>query len=342
MTTPLPATQHALLLNTKTTTLTLSTTHPLPAPTPTSLLIRVHSTAITSGELTWGPAGLNLIPWPALQIPCYDVSGTVVYSPSKSFKTGDKIHARVMADRQGAACEYASVLVSEAARVPGGMGMLDAASVPMSAHTAWQGVFDKGLLMTGMSGVPYVNGAGEAVLGQAKGKRVLILGAAGSVGSLAVQFAKLAGAWVVGTASSKDTAYLEDLGIDQVVDYTSTSMAQYVAGGGQKFDVVFDCVGGEAMLDAWNAVKEGGAYPSVVPGFKELEDGKPAGVRSEWFVMEARGEELSAIGKFFEKGMVRGVRVDSVWKLEEFEEAFGKVTGGKARGKVVFRVSDEK
>jgi NADPH:quinone reductase-like Zn-dependent oxidoreductase len=218
---------------------------------------------------------------------------------------------------------------------------LDAASVPMSLHTAWQGVFDKGLLLAGVKSVPHVDEKGDAVLGQAAGKRILILGAAGNVGSLAVQFAKLAGAWVAGTASAKNAAYLKELGIDEVVDYTKTSMKQYVEAGSEKFDVVFDCAGGKSMLDAWNAVKEGGAYPSVVPGFKEPEGGKPTGVRSEWFVMEARGEELSGIGKFFEKEMLKPVIIDSVWKLDDFEEAFGKVTSGHARGKVMFKVSDE-
>ena len=83
-----------------------------------------------------------------------------------------------------------------------------------------------------------------------------------------------------------------------------------------------------------------GAYISIVPGFSEPEGGKPGGVRSKWFVIEARGEELERIGKFFEKGMLKAT-VDSVWGFEEYEKAFEKTGGGHARGKVVLRVTGE-
>jgi NADPH:quinone reductase-like Zn-dependent oxidoreductase len=133
---------------------------------------------------------------------------------------------------------------------------------------------------------------------------------------------------------------LKELRVDEVLDYHTTSIEAYVAAGGAKFDLVFDCAGGKAMVDGWNGVKEGGAYVSVVPGFEEPESGKPEGVRSKWFVMEARGEELERIGKFFEKGMLRAT-VDSVWKLEEYEGAFAKTASGHARGKVVIGIAEE-
>lgn len=94
-----------------------------------------------------------------------------------------------------------------------------------------------------------MNDDGRAVLGQASGKRVLILGAASGVGLLAVQFAKLAGTHVTGTASAKNKEYLQEMGIDEIMDYTQTSVHEYIASGSSKFDLVFDCVGGESMLD---------------------------------------------------------------------------------------------
>lgn len=342
----LPNTQKAVIFNTKSNTLSFTTSAPLPN-APTEILIKVHYTAITNGELTWAP----FVNWPEKHIPCFDVSGTIVSLPTSptssqagynTFKIGDKVYGRIMADREGAAQEYANILPSEAAIVPKGLGMKDASSVPMSAHTAWQGLFEQGLLTGSFSStsVPHVNDAGEPVLGQAKGKRVLVLGAAGSVGLFAVQFAKLAGAYVAGTASGKNEEFLKELGIDEVVDYTKLSVQQYVANGNEPFDLVFDCVGGKSMLDGWNGVKDEGAYISIVPGFKEPEGRKPTGVRSVWFVMEARGEELAAIGNFFEKGMLK-TRVDSVWRLEEFEKAFSITASGHARGKVVFKVAED-
>ncbi|KAH8722400.1 hypothetical protein GQ44DRAFT_711760 [Phaeosphaeriaceae sp. PMI808] len=335
----LPSHQRAIIFNTKTSHLSLSHSALVPH-TSEELIIRVHGTAITSGELTWGP----FMNWPEEHIPCYDVSGTIIDLPNdpSGFKVGDKIYGRVMADREGTAREYATILVSEASIVPKGLELLEAASVPMSAHTAWQALFEQGLL-TGSwtpTSVPHVNDVDETVVGQAKGKRVLILGAAGGVGLMAVQFARLAGAYVVGTASRKNESFLKELGIDEVVDYTKTTMHQYITSGKEKFDLVFDCAGGKSMLDGWHAVADQGTYISVVPGFKEPEFGKPAGVRSAWFVMKARGDELDKIGKFFEKGLLRAT-VDSVWKIEDFEGAFGKTASGHARGKVVFKVSDE-
>lgn len=245
--------------------------------------------------------------------------------------------------REGTAREYAEILPGEAAGVPSGVGMVDAAALPMSALTAWQGIFEKGLLTGEFSAtsVPRVNGDGEVLGGElARGKRVLVLNAAGGVGIQAVQFARLAGAYVAGTTSQRNAAFVEGLGAE-VVNYTVTTMKDWIRGeDGRKFDLVFDCVGGEAMLGGWDAVKEGGVYVSVVPGFKEPGGGKPKGVRSEWFVMESRGEELERIGKFYERGLVKGW-VDSVWRVEQFKEAFERTATGRARGKVVIRFAEE-
>ncbi|KAJ4364761.1 hypothetical protein N0V95_000709 [Ascochyta clinopodiicola] len=336
-----PRHQEAVLFNTKTHSLSFNSSTPVIIAAD-ELLIKVHSTAITRGELEWG----SFVNWPDEQIPCYDVSGTIISAPtvsgsSHSFKEGDKVFGRIMANRRGAAQEYANILPSEAALVPKGLDMDSAACVPMSAHTAWQAIFEKGLL-TGTftpTSVPHVNSAGETFLHQAKGKRVLILGAASSVGSMGVQFVKLAGAFVTGTASAKNEEFLKGLNIDEIIDYTKSSVAEYVSSN-DKFDIVFDCVGGQSMLDGWSGVKDDGVYVSVVPGFTEPEGGRPARVRTEWFVMESRSEELVAIGRFFEKGMLK-VNVDSVWGLKEFRDAFEKTATGHARGKVVLKVGNE-
>jgi NADPH:quinone reductase-like Zn-dependent oxidoreductase len=336
----IPKQQKAVIFNTETNKISFTSSAPIVIAAE-ELLIKVHSTAITNGELEWG----QFVNWPVEHIPCYDVSGTVLSLPTApasphGFKEGDRIFGRIMANREGAAQEYANILPSEAALVPKGLDMDSAACVPMSAHTAWQAIFEKGLLTGSFTptSVPHVNSTGETILNQAKGERVLVLGAAGSVGQLAVQFAKLAGAFVAGTASTKNEKFLKGLNVDEVVDYTKLSIAEYVSSN-EKFDLVFDCVGGQSMLDGWRGVKDNGVYVSVVPGFKEPEGGKPAGIRTEWFIMEPRSGELAAIGEFFAKGMLK-TNVDSVWKLEQFQEAFSKTATRHARGKVVLKVSD--
>jgi|SRR5690242_3016163 len=336
----IPKQQKAVVFNTTTKTLCFDDSAPVVI-AEDELLIKVHSTAITNGELEWAP----FLDWPEQQIPCYDVSGTVLSTPTVSgsyqhFKKGDKVFGRILANRRGAAQEYANILPSEAALMPEGLDMNIAACVPMSAHTAWQALFEKGLLTGSFTptSVPHIGSTGDTVLNQATEKRVLVLGAAGGVGLLAVQFAKLAGAFVAGTASTRNEEFLKGLKIDEVIDYTVLSVAEYVLSH-EKFDIVLDCVGGPSMLDGWSGVKDNGTYISIVPGFTEPEGGKPAGVRTEWFVMEPRGEELAGISKFLEKGMLK-INVDSVWKLEDFKEAFAKTATGHARGKVVFKISD--
>ncbi|KAK7192112.1 NAD(P)-binding protein [Paraphaeosphaeria sporulosa] len=335
----LPQQQKAVIFNTTTDALSFTSAAQTPSPHD-GHVIKVHSTAITNGELTWAP----FVDWPTLHVPCYDVSGTVVTEVAGSpFKVGDAVFGRVHAGREGTAREYATLLPSEAALVPEGLGLEDASAIPMSALTAWQAVFEKGLL-TGSyapASVPRVTDAGEIQGAElAKGKRVLVLGAAGGVGMMAIQFARLAGAYVAGTASGRNDEFVRGLGAE-VIDYTTTSLKEYVGGEeGKKFDLVLGCVGGNAMLDGWNAVKDNGTYICVTPGFREPDGGKPAGVRSEWFVMDSRGSELAAIGRFIEKGLVKGW-VDSVWKMEDFEKAFAKTATGHARGKVVIKIAQD-
>ncbi|KAF2259278.1 NAD(P)-binding protein [Lojkania enalia] len=329
----LPSKQKAVIFNTETNKLSFTTSAALPSSTEEHL-IKVHSTAITNGELTWAP----FVNWPTLHIPCYDVSGTILTSVQNSkFQVGDEIYGRIHAGREGSACEYATILPSETALVPKGLNMIHAASVPMSALTAWQAIFEQG----GLCSAPYVSDAGEIFGGQAKEKRVLVLGAAGGVGLLAVQFARIAGAWVAGTASAKNEVYLKEVGVDEVVDYTKVSVEEWVGGEeNKKFDLVFDCVGKQSMLDGWFGVKDNGAYVSIVPGFKEPDGGKPKGVKSVWFVMDSRGEELEAIGRFIGKGLVK-TTVDSVYKIGDYEQAFAKTASGHARGKVVINIGGD-
>lgn len=332
----LPNKQKAVLFDTKKTSLSFTDSAPIPD-VPSELLIKVHSTAITNGELTWAP----FCDWPVDHVPCYDVSGTVITSPDSRFKPGDKVFGRVDAKREGTARQYANILPSEAAHIPDGLNMLEACSVPMSAHTAWQALFEQGLLTGSFSNVPYVTDSGDVVGNQAKGKRVLILGAAGGVGLFAVQFTKLAGATVYGTASAKNEGFLKSIGIDAIIDYTKTSVESWAGSDeAKRFDLVLDCVGGKSMLDGWHAVREGGVYVSIVPGFKEPPTGKPKGARSAWFVMYPRGSELEAISKFITKGLLK-TWVDSVWNIEQYDKAFAKTATGHARGKVVLKIADE-
>jgi len=322
-----PKTQPSVVFNTTTSVLSLDPAFPVPTPTPNEHLIRVHAAAITNGELTWGP----FVDWPEHHVPTFDVAGTILTEVAgSSFHPGDEVYGRVTAAREGCARQYATILPSEAALRPKGLSVEEAATVPMSALTAWQALFEHG-------GLAQPIGDGGKVEAN-QGKRLLVTAASGGVGLWAVQFAKMAGVTVVGTCSAKNAEFVLGLGADEVVDYTKTSLESWAGSAkGAKFDVIFDCAGGKSMEDAWTVVKEGGSFVSIVPGYKEPASGTPKGVKGLFFVMESRGEELAVISGFLESGLCKTV-VDSVWDLDEYEKAFAKTASGHARGKVVLRI----
>ena len=122
------------------------------------------------------------------------------------------------------------------------------------------------------------------------GKRVLVTAAAGGVGVWVVQFAHLAGAFVVGTCGGKNEAFVKELGDDEVIDYGKVDIddSEWVRQGeGRKFDVVVDCVGGKALDQAWLCVKKGGFMNSVAmpPKLKRPEQGVEEDVADKWFIV---------------------------------------------------------
>ncbi|CZR61657.1 related to zinc-binding oxidoreductase [Phialocephala subalpina] len=289
------------------------TTIPLPiqAPNTTEHLLRVHAVAITNNELTW-PANFPAsrpIPYSDTQalVPLYDVAGTIVTAPEDSpFKAGDEVWA----------------LGVEA----GEMKWAEAATVPMSAQTAWQALFVHGGLKA------------EAGVG-GKGKRVFVTAASGAVGSWVVQLAVWSGAEVVGTASAANAEFVKSLGVTEVLDYRSADVKAWAEEEGVKADLVIDCIGGKSLEEAWWVVKEGGTLISVFqpPVQKKPERLEGKKVRNEFFVMEPDGEQLGEVTRLVDEGRFVPV-LDSVWPLEKFEEAFAKAESGKTRGKVVFEL----
>ena len=137
----------------------------------------------------------EMLPYPMPLILGWDVSGEVeaVGDEVRDFKVGDEVYSRPNIARDGSYAEFVSVAASEVALKPKSLSHAEAASVPLAAITAWQGLF--------------------AIAKLKKGQTVLIHGASGGVGSFAVQLAKHVGATVVGTGSARSKAHLEELGV---------------------------------------------------------------------------------------------------------------------------------
>ncbi|KAJ9605587.1 hypothetical protein H2200_010244 [Cladophialophora chaetospira] len=327
----------AIIHNQKTQFLTLGTT-PLPTPSPTQYLIKSHAVTLTNGELLW-PRPKEL----TVSTPGVEFVGTVVKAPSPSskFQPGDEVYGRVQYPQPGAAREYTVSDDTELALRPKNISINDAATIPVSALTAWQAFFEQFNLPPPTTSSTAHNGALQ--------HRILINNASGGVGIFAVQLAKLLNLHVTGTTSLANIPFVSSLGADEVLDYRATNVATWAfeSTSTRRFDYVLDCAGGASLLQAWHAVKPCGQVRTIVPdkdmSFKtELErpEGVDSSVQGRFFIMHPSGEQLAEITRLVEAGKLRAV-VDSVFRLEEFERAFERVAGGGTRGKVVLRVDEE-
>jgi len=292
-----------------------------PAPTLEAgdALIRVHACSITRAELTWPP--VHMAPDGSIRpfiIPGHEVSGVVeaVAPGVTDVKVGDEVYALVDFDRVGGAAEYVAVRAAETAPKPSRLSHIEAAAVPLAGLTAWQALF------------------AHAVL--AKGQSVLIHGAAGGVGTYAVQFARLAGARVIGTAQAKDEELLRDLGADDVIDYTTTRFEDEVA----DVDVVFEVVGGDTLERSWRVLRPGGVLVTIASSEEANPPDKRAaefGVRGLFFIVRPDRGQLIEIARLIDDGEVRPI-IGSVFPLSRARDAFGEGLDRSRPGKIVLRV----
>ncbi|KAK4250617.1 hypothetical protein C7999DRAFT_28951 [Corynascus novoguineensis] len=343
-TTALPATMKTLLQASRQTTEVISTTAPLPEPThPDDVLVRVHAAAPCAGELRWAIDFPDSIPADKVLVPCQDLAGTVVRAPASGeggFAAGDRVYCRIDASRAGAARDYALPRASELARIPAGLGWVEAAATPLSALTAWQALFVQGTL-----DAAGIKEDAAAAREHNRKQRVLVTGAGGGVGSWVVQLAALAGAGaVVAVCAGDKAAAARELGATEAVDYTKTSVEEWVRAdpAAREVDLVIEMVGGKTLTGCWWAVKEGGALVTI---HTPPEYGKPEGMtkrlsKALFFIVEALGSNLAEIGGLIEAGLVRPT-VDSVWEFADYKKAFERLESGHAKGKVIIKVSDE-
>jgi NADPH:quinone reductase-like Zn-dependent oxidoreductase len=172
-------------------------------------------------------------------------------------------------------------------------------------------------------------------------KRVLVTAASGSVGVWGIQLAREAGLEIVGTCGTSNVEFVKSLGAQTVLDYTKTSLLDWVSEDleARGFDVVFDCIGGQTLTDSWKCARRGGKVISVAepPDPKKPTDGVADAVEGVWFIVKANGPALAEVTSLIEEGKCKPV-VDSVYTLEQFKEAFDRLEGGHAKGKVVLTV----
>jgi NADPH:quinone reductase-like Zn-dependent oxidoreductase len=288
---------------------------PVPEIGPDEALIKVHS------------CGVNPIDWKVRQgytkgrvhydlplILGWDVSGTVeeVGPLVKRFKRGDKVFARPATNRNGGYAEFVAIKSMEMAFAPKTIPLEHAAGVPLAAQTAWAGLFEIGNLRPGQS--------------------VLIHGASGGVGSFAVQLAKIAGARVLATTSTKNITMVHSLGADEVIDYSVGDFRKVVT----EMDMVYDTIGGETQARSWEVLRKGGMLVATVA----VDENAAAfhGSIGRSYLLTSNGARLRDIRELIDLGRIK-VMVDREFPLAEAKAAHQLSQAGHVSGKIILRVS---
>jgi NADPH:quinone reductase-like Zn-dependent oxidoreductase len=283
---------------------------PYPHAAENDVIVRVHAAGFTPGELTWPAtwtdrAGRDRTP----TVPGHDLSGEVVglgYGTT-GLSVGQRVFGLGDWARDGSLAEYIAVEARNLAPLPADIDHTVAAALPISGLTAWQGLFDHGRLSTGQT--------------------VLINGAAGAVGSLAIQLAREAGAFVIGAGRADDRDVALDLGASAFIDLGAESLADL-----DSVDLVFDVIGGDILAQSASLVRPGGALvtiaamPSVVP----------ENARAVFFVVEPNRDQLAGIASRVRDGRLTPL-VSSVVPLDAAVSAFTRRV--RAAGKTIVQVA---
>jgi NADPH:quinone reductase-like Zn-dependent oxidoreductase len=296
-----------------------------PHPKEGEVLVKVYATGVTPNEIVW------IWYHPGVSLPIilgHELSGIIEEVGPKvtNQRVGDAVYGltdTLSFTRDGAEAEYVIAIDSEMAPKPRSLDHEHAAAVPMAGLTAWQALFDHAHLSSKDT--------------------ILIHGAAGGVGSFAVQLARRAGAHVIGTASAHNSGFLRDIGVHDVIDYKKTNFEDRV----HDADVVFDTVGGKALERSWQVLSKGGKLVSVASqdlptSFDELhayfkEKGDSYGVDATWFIVHPSKDQLIRIGELIDSGQVKPV-VDTILPLSQASQAYEGAKGVHKHGKIVLRV----
>jgi NADPH:quinone reductase-like Zn-dependent oxidoreductase len=280
-------------------------------------------------------AGVNPVDWGARSYPMpsttgaagaglpyilgWDLSGDVVALGEgvTQFALGEAVYGMPRFPGEAKAySEYTAVPVSDLARKPERLTYQEAAAVPMAALIAWQALFDTAHLHAGQT--------------------VLIPGGAGGVGHLAIQLAKWKGAQVITTTSTRNVAFVRELGADLVIDYTRASVADVV----QEVDVVLDMMGEDVLREAFEVVKRGGRVVSLLRAHREPGEqlAAQAGVYFAFILVHPSGEQLAEIASLCDAGQLN-VHIEAAFPLQEVAQAHKLSEGRHVRGKLVLSVA---
>ena len=299
----------------------------------TDILIETKATGLNPIDYKLVSGGLkDMVPLDLPSTIGFDVSGVILEKGAdvNGFEVGDAVYARVPQNQMGTVAEYVAVDSTVVSKKPENISFEEAAGLPLIGLTSIQALERVGLK---------------------EGDRVLIHAGSGGVGSFAIQYAKTKGAYVYTTTSTKNVEWVKALGADRVIDYKKEDYKSIVS----DLDIVFDTLGDDYTLEAFQIIKEGGKVTSIasVPdeetaammGMKgyqlpknlsKLIDAKSANYKFTW--MQPNGEQLDAISAIVKDEKIKPI-IDKVYAFEDGIEAYLYLATGRAKGKVIINLS---
>ena len=269
---------------------------PRPEPGPGEVLVKVAAAGVGPWD-GWIRSGKSALPQPLPLTLGSDLSGEIVaMGPGATeLRVGDQVYGVTNPQFVGAYAEYALASAGMVSNKPTSLTHVEAASVPVVAVTAWQALFDHAHLKAGQT--------------------VVIHGAAGNVGSYAVQLAQHAGVQTVVTASTGDVSAVRNLGANTVIDYRTQRFEEEV----QSADAVIDLVGGETQDRSFQVLRRGGKLISAVSR-PDQDLAKRYGVEATFFLVDVTSQYLTKIARFIDGGKLR-TNVGAVLPLADAREA---------------------
>lgn len=287
---------------------------PQPQPGKGELLVRVHAAGVTPSEVHWYPTTHTKNGEARHKaIPGHEFSGVIAATGEQAtgFAVGQSVYGLNDWFAEGATAEYCITQPQSIAPKPASLTHEAAATVPIGALTAWQALIDRAKAQ--------------------RGNRLLVHGGAGSVGSFAVQLAKLQGAYVIATASSDDLEFVTQLGADEALDYQASRFEERV----HDVDVVFDTVGGETLARSWAVLKPDGKLITIAADSEGTTDPR---IKDAFFIVEPNQRQLVEITKLLDAGKLKTF-VNAVVPFAQASAAYsGSAKQRPGHGKVVIAI----
>jgi NADPH:quinone reductase-like Zn-dependent oxidoreductase len=273
------------------------------------VVVQVHAAGWVSTELEWPSTWVDRAHRDRTpSIPGHEVAGvvTALGYGTTGLSVGQRVFGLADWHRDGTLAEYVAMESRNLAPLPDDLDFAVAASLPISGLTAWQGLFQHGLLQPG--------------------QRILAHGAAGAVGAMVTQLATEYGAYVIGTGRAADRGKILDLGAEEFVDLDNDALEDV-----GEVDLVFDVVGGEVQKRSATLIKVGGTLVSVV-GPVEI---RPAAGRAVDFVVEADRAQLMEIAERVSEGRLR-TNIGITASIDDAVATFN--SGERLKGKTVINI----